>query len=313
MPQRDRFDKEIVSLIKSGKIEVDSQNGFVYGSNSDITGQRKKVGFLNKDGDHLFSSRWEKTCFQYYVCRAIWLSSEKIMPDMIVNHKNENKNDNRLINLVLVKYEGRRFVPYSWSESELKWLEKSYSTKSLSQLADKCGRSIKAVRHKIKLIGLPPKRGQHKKWLKSEEDLLIKMYKQKKSIPEIAKVICRTEDAVRLHAGKLGMFRSDRQLQTHFRSSDFYNAMKKTLGRKTTKSKCCLCGYSKYVELHHLDGNNKNHLMNNIASLCSNCHNEVEHGEHQNKILYCIWWRVYSDGSLSKKMSNKTEIIERME
>lgn len=46
------------------------------------------------------------------------------------------------------------------------------------------------------------------------------------------------------------------------------------------EDKCCKCGYDKkrenntysICELHHKDGNPKNHLLNNLEILCPNCH-----------------------------------------
>ena len=309
MPQRHRFDGRMLSLIKLSKIEVDSERGFVYGSSRNIDGVRRRIGFLDKNGDHLFSHKWNGKCFTYYVCRAVWISAKGTIDDnMVVAHKNKNKNDNRLCNLALIEYQGKQFTPHPWSQDEMKWLCENFKTKSLSELSKECGRSIKAVRHKIKSVGIPQKRGRNKNWTSSEEELLIKLYKEKKSIQEISDTIGRSQNSVRLHAGKLNMFRSDRHLQDHFRSSDFYNSLKRTLAKKTSRSECCLCGYNKYIELHHLDGDNQNHHISNIASLCGNCHNEVEHGEHQNRMLYCIWWRVYSDGASSPRMDNKIHL-----
>ena len=42
--------------------------------------------------------------------------------------------------------------------------------------------------------------------------------------------------------------------------------------------------------------------------MCGNCHTEVGHGDHEGKTLFCIWWRVYSDGTFSKKSDNKPNI-----
>lgn len=90
-------------------------------------------------------------------------------------------------------------------------------------------------------------------------------------------------------------------------------SLKQTIRRGTSRSQCCLCDYSKYIDLHHIDGDNSNHIVQNIASLCPNHHREVENGDHTDKELYCLWWRVYSDGSLTDRYDNIEEIGERCE
>lgn len=44
--------------------------------------------------------------------------------------------------------------------------------------------------------------------------------------------------------------------------------------RKLTKS-CVSCGFSKIVELHHLDGNKTNRDNKNLIGLCPNCHKMI--------------------------------------
>jgi len=165
-------------------------------------------------------------------------------------------------------------------------------------------------------LHLPRKRGKNKTWTKEENKQIISMYTKHKSIKDMAAALSRSESSVRLQANrKLGLFRSDRHLQREFRSKNFYNSLKKTITFGTSGSVCCLCKYSKYIELHHLDGNGQNHAIHNISSLCPNHHIEVEHGEHgehADKELFCVWWRIYSDGSRTEKFNNKTEIKERI-
>lgn len=48
------------------------------------------------------------------------------------------------------------------------------------------------------------------------------------------------------------------------------------------KYKCECCGISEYnnkpisLELNHIDGNNANHLLNNLEALCPNCHSQTD-------------------------------------
>ena len=44
--------------------------------------------------------------------------------------------------------------------------------------------------------------------------------------------------------------------------------------KKITKS-CASCGFDKIVQLHHLDGNNKNRDSRNLVGLCPNCHKMI--------------------------------------
>lgn len=303
MAQRSKLDTKILNLIDSQVIQVDIRRGVIFGKQLDLTGQRRRIGFVNSNGDHLFTFRDKNRSFQYYICRAIWIASNGIVPDkMIVVHKDGNQSNNQLDNLDTVVYSGKQITSKSWSEEELEWLKNNYSQKSLSHLAKECNRSIKAVRHKIKLINLPSKKGKNQKWTKKDNDLLAKLYGQKKSVKDIAKLLVRSESSIRLQASrKMGLFRSDRHLQTKFRSADFYHSLKSKISHRTAQAECCLCGYNRYIELHHIDGDNSNHDISNISSLCGNCHTEIEHGDHLGKKLSCIWWRVYSDGSLSKK------------
>lgn len=37
------------------------------------------------------------------------------------------------------------------------------------------------------------------------------------------------------------------------------------------------------MQLHHIDGNPKNHLLNNLQMLCPNCHSQTENFTAKNK------------------------------
>ena len=62
----------------------------------------------------------------------------------------------------------------------------------------------------------------------------------------------------------------------HYEKTLRYNAKKYhdidyELSKEITKE-CSSCGFSKVVQLHHLDGNTKNNERENIVGLCPNCH-----------------------------------------
>ena len=47
-------------------------------------------------------------------------------------------------------------------------------------------------------------------------------------------------------------------------------------------SRCALCGYNKcqgILQLHHLDGDKKNNVLDNLPTLCPNCHMEIHFGD----------------------------------
>ena len=49
------------------------------------------------------------------------------------------------------------------------------------------------------------------------------------------------------------------------------------------KKVCVVCGFSKIVDLHHLDGNKNNGSKTNLVGLCPNCHRELHLKEEEDK------------------------------
>src|SRR3989338_1174025 len=47
---------------------------------------------------------------------------------------------------------------------------------------------------------------------------------------------------------------------------------------------CIVCGFSKIVDLHHLDGDNKNNSDRNLIGLCPNCHKMIHSYKYYNEI-----------------------------
>jgi len=192
-----------------------------------------------------------------------------------------------------------------WTTEEINQLKELWSIKTYEELSVHFNRSLKGIRQKVKDLNLPSKKRHCERWTEEEEKLIKTFYQKNLSLNSIAKKLNRTPQSVRLRANRqLNIFKSDIHLQENFRSKNFYLALKETLRRKSAGSKCCLCDYSLFVDLHHIDGNRKNNLINNIASLCPNHHRELERGMHKEKQLYCIWWRIYSDSSTSEKFNN---------
>ena len=44
---------------------------------------------------------------------------------------------------------------------------------------------------------------------------------------------------------------------------------------KEVTKQCDCCGFSKIVQIHHLDGNTKNNNRKNVVGLCPNCHRMI--------------------------------------
>lgn len=115
----------------------------------------------------------------------------------------------------------------------------------------------------------------------------------------------KSQTVVRLRASRFfSGFRSDRHLRDIINVQNFYACFKLANQRGSIKSKCCLCKYDRYIHLHHIDGNRKNHHLSNVATLCPNHHGKITHGEHKKAKIYAIWWRKYSDSTLGKMNTN---------
>jgi len=61
-----------------------------------------------------------------------------------------------------------------------------------------------------------------------------------------------------------------------------YNLKKYLISLNILENKCDVCGISKWndkdinLQLHHLDGNNKNNNLDNLQLLCPNCHSQTK-------------------------------------
>lgn len=49
-------------------------------------------------------------------------------------------------------------------------------------------------------------------------------------------------------------------------------------------NKCIVCGFSTVVDLHHLDNNRKNNLIENLVGLCPNHHRMIHNIKHKGKV-----------------------------
>ncbi len=95
----------------------------------------------------------------------------------------------------------------------------------------------------------------------------------KRELPLHAKGLCAGCYNFVFHSNKT---KKDNHEKWHSISQELYN--------KKTK-KCCICGFNKIVELHHLDENKKNNNENNLVGLCPNHHKMLHNFKFRKKII----------------------------
>ncbi len=307
MTQQSYYDEYVLDKISNKEIIIDVKNGFIYGKRENIKGERNVIG-SEINGKYFFTLLKEdgKTV-NYPVCRAVYLAKYFEVPkDYEVYHINGNSVDNRVINLETRKVKKTKKMLHWWSEGEVGFLINNYKKMSYDELSIKLKRSVKAIRHKLKNIKLK-KKNQRRMWTDKDDNRLINLYKKNNlSLDEVARIMNKSKNSIRLRANRINnLHRSDRHLREDLNENNFYLAAKSAFQRGTLRLRCCLCKYDKYVALHHVDKSKKNNHISNMATLCPNHHSEVTHGEHQDKFLYAIWQRKYSDGTFGKLMNNK--------
>lgn len=312
MQQKNHLDPIVLEKIKNGDIIVDVENGHVFGKRKDVYGKRRPIGFVNKkSGYFLFSFIHEGISLSYYVCRAVYIAyTKKPLIGKIVINIDGNKLNNSINNLDVILISIENTHKNRWTESEDEFVVKNYLTMSYKEIANKLDRTVRAVSHKVNNLKLSNKLIKKYKWSVYDDNKLLKLYKNKSlSIDNIAYNMKRSHASVRLRLNRsLNANRSDIHLRDLKNSKNFYAALKGANQRGSLWVKCCLCTYSKYIQLHHINGHNNHNKIYNISTLCPNHHVEVEHDEHQIENLYAIWARKYSDGSLGKIKNNRKEI-----
>jgi predicted transcriptional regulator len=98
-----------------------------------------------------------------------------------------------------------------WKEKELEFLMKNYPEMTAREIAEKLGRSIRAVWDKAAKLGVI--KYPIRKWSVEEEDYLKENYHKMRS-RDIAYVLGRTAPAVRNYARKLGLVKKMPQKQS---------------------------------------------------------------------------------------------------
>ena len=302
-------DGYVSELLSNGSLLVDAKNGFVYGSRVGLDGKRKRVGYTI-NGNVTITVLKNGRSYNYPVARIIYLAVNGRVPsgNKVVN-KDGDKGNNKPGNLGLVPLRTSCGSGVKrWSAADINKLRNLWPTTAIPKLAKRFGRSSKAIQQKLEHISAPGKK-LRLPWSKEDDERLRSLYSKKLSLIQIAGLLGRTAVSVRLRGNRiLGVFKSDPHLRVDFRGKNFYQSLKSKITCKSAGGRCCLCSYEKHIELHHIDGNSENHAKRNIAALCPNHHTEVEAGEHDGKKLWCIWWRIYSDGSKSEECSNSSEV-----
>lgn len=78
-------------------------------------------------------------------------------------------------------------------------------------------------------------------------------------------------------------------LSGKFPNFQTYKLKQKLIKLGIKQNKCEICGCKDWqgkplqMQLHHIDGNPKNHLLNNLQMLCPNCHSQTENFTARNK------------------------------
>lgn len=85
--------------------------------------------------------------------------------------------------------------------------------------------------------------------------------------------------------------------------------LKNRLIKAGLKSNCCeICGFSDKIELHHINGNPRDHRLENLQILCPNCHSKTDNFRAHN---FHLPSRTHN--SLSNMFISNEEYIEREE
>lgn len=105
-----------------------------------------------------------------------------------------------------------------------------------------------------------------------------------------------------LLASKSSKFFCSKSCQTKWRNSEFIGAKhsnwkngeyayRSILSRNKTPKQCGLCKTkdARVLAVHHIDGNNRNNKLSNLAWVCHNCHHLVHHyGEEKKKFMEAL-------------------------
>lgn len=92
---------------------------------------------------------------------------------------------------------------------------------------------------------------------------LVKCKRCERMLPNHAKGLCNGCYSSVFHIEKVKKW-----------NTRYYHNIDQELYKKIT-SQCAICGFSKIVELHHLDHNRKNNASDNLVGICPNHHKMI--------------------------------------
>ena len=120
-------------------------------------------------------------------------------------------------------------------------------------------------------------------------------------------IVCKICGRKRVHGG-YGLCRGCHVRIHHYESVKAYNARRYhgiDLERwNRVRKKCVSCGFTKLVDLHHLDGDKGNKSETNLIGLCPNCHKMIHSYQYFDEMIAVLQERGY-DTSKARPSSGK--------
>lgn len=185
-----------------------------------------------------------------------------------------------------------------WSKKELNYLIENASKKSVKEMSLYLERTERSTRGMINRLGISlikEKGIPHVEWLK-DEDLFLKENFYKQTVEQIAKKLGRTVYAVRSRKNKLKLNNKYQKIQEsgekiYLRNINGYELHFDKQKNKLTAHHRRIFEKNYNIELkkenviHHIDGNKKNNLIENLL-LCENTSDHRKIHAQLEKIAY---------------------------
>lgn len=106
---------------------------------------------------------------------------------------------------------------------------------------------------------------------------LVKCPRCERMMPHHAQGLCR------------GCYSSIFQLEKiKFHNTKRYHNIDHELYKKIVGNGCVICGFSKIVDMHHIDMNHDNNSPENLTALCPNHHKMAHHRIHQKEVFQAL-------------------------
>ncbi len=215
----------------------------------------------------------------------------------------------------------------NWEAPDKEWLEHQLCTlgKSVDCVADEVYANRKTVGNWVDNLGVsywghrkkpipaglvPPRRvissGGRVTWYPpSREWLVTQHHKHKKSVNRIAEELRTTHDVVYRWFGRAGVERIKRYPEglEHVFWKDTGHSRPRSHARKVLRlegelEKCAWCGTTSKVQVHHVDHNPDNNLIENLKWLCYHCN-----------LLEAHLWHLWKQGKVDLQCEDRTIVI----